>query len=153
MSAVAAGLLVGTPANAVVGATAKDGSYPFTAKLDIGGERSCSAALVERQWLVTAASCFADNPAQGSKVAAGAPKLKTTATIGRADLTRDSGTVSNIVELVPHENRDLVMAKLENPVTGITPVALGFSAPLQVLQGRFVSADGVTRWSVRGDAA
>ncbi|MEV6674411.1 S1 family peptidase [Streptomyces sp. NPDC051162] len=128
---VAAGLLTGTPANAVVGDAAKDGSYQFTAKLDIGGQRSCSAALVGQQWLVTAASCFSDDPTQGFKLAAGAPKLKTTATIGRADLTRDSGTVVDVVELVPREDRDLVMAKLASPVAGITPARVGSNAPLQ----------------------
>ncbi|MGW1073410.1 S1 family peptidase [Streptomyces sp. NPDC002537] len=130
VSAVAAGLLAGAPANAVVGATAKDGSYTFTAKLDIGGQRSCSAALVEQQWLITAASCFADDPTQGFKVAAGAPKLKTTATVGRADLTRETGSVVDVVELVPREDRDLVMAKLAKPVAGIAPASLGSNAPI-----------------------
>ncbi|MFC5721457.1 trypsin-like serine protease [Streptomyces gamaensis] len=127
--AVAAGLLTATPANAVVGQKVKDGSYEFTAKLDIGGERSCSAALVEQQWLLTAASCFADKP--GSQVAPGAPKLKTMATIGRTDLTRgDQGTVAEVVELVPRDDRDLVMAKLANPVAGISPVKIATNVPL-----------------------
>ncbi|MEV4431585.1 trypsin-like serine protease [Streptomyces sp. NPDC049585] len=129
-TAVGTGLLTAAPASAVAGPSAKDGSFPFVAKLDIGGERSCSATLVEKQWLVTAASCFADDPAKGFKVAAGAPKLKTTAVIGRADLTRDSGVVADVVELVPREDRDLVMAKLDKPVTGVAPASLGFSAPL-----------------------
>ncbi|WKK25963.1 S1 family peptidase [Streptomyces olivoreticuli] len=130
-SAVTTSLLTGVPAHAVVGEAAKDGTFAFTAKLDIGGgQRSCSAALVEQEWLVTAASCFADNPAQGFKVAAGAPKLKTTATIGRTDLTRDGGVVANVVELVPSEGRDLVMARLDQRVTGVTPVGVGFNAVL-----------------------
>ncbi|GAA0374159.1 S1 family peptidase [Streptomyces blastmyceticus] len=129
-TAVAAGLLTAAPANAVVGEKVKDGSYVFTAKLDIGGERSCSATLVEKQWLVTAASCFADTP--GSKVAPGAPKLKTTATIGRTDLTRgDQGVVTDVVELVPRDDRDVVMARLGKQVDGVTPVELTFNAPLQ----------------------
>ncbi|MEU8581700.1 S1 family peptidase [Streptomyces abikoensis] len=143
-SSAAAALLTATPANAVVGAAAKDGSYAFTAKLDIGGQRSCSAALVESQWLVTASSCFADDPSQGFKVAAGAPKLTTTATIGRTDLTRDGGSVMKVVELVPREDRDLVMAKLEKPVSGISPVNLGFNAPLQG-EDVFVSGYGRTK--------
>ncbi|MFI2073183.1 S1 family peptidase [Streptomyces triculaminicus] len=130
-SAVAASLLAGAPAHAVVGEKAKDGTYAFTAKLDIGGgQRSCSAALVEQQWLVTAASCFADNPAQDLKVPAGAPKLKTTATVGRTDLTRDNGSVVDVVELVPRDDRDLVLARLAAPVAGVTPTGIGFSAPL-----------------------
>lgn len=59
--AAAAAVLTSAPAQAVEGATAKD-SFQFTAKLDIGGERSCTAALVDEQWLITATSCFADNP-------------------------------------------------------------------------------------------
>lgn len=130
-SALTACLLTGAPAHAAVGASAKDGSYAFTAKLDIGGERSCSAALVEQQWLLTAASCFADDPKRGFKVAAGAPRLKTTATIGRADLTRESGSVLNVVELVPREDRDLVLARLEKPVAGIAPASVSSTAPVQ----------------------
>ncbi|MEU1780742.1 FG-GAP-like repeat-containing protein [Streptomyces abikoensis] len=128
--AAAAAVLTMTPAQAVEGATAKD-SFQFTAKLDIGGERSCSAALVDEQWLITAASCFADNPAQDFKVPAGAPKLKTTATVGRTDLTRDNGAVLDVVQLVPRDDRDLVLAKLAKPVTGITPVAIAGNAPIQ----------------------
>lgn len=124
------GLVTGTPSNAVVGDAVKDGSYAFTAKLDIGGQRSCSAALVEPQWLITAASCFADNPSQSLEVPAGAPKLKTTAIIGRTDLTRDSGAVADVVELVPRTDRDLVMARLDRPVSGISLATPATSAPL-----------------------
>ncbi|MFC5718581.1 S1 family peptidase [Streptomyces gamaensis] len=128
-SATAASLLTAAPANAVVGEKAKDGSYAFTAKLDIGGERGCSAALVEQQWVLAAASCFADTP--GAKVAPGAPKLRTMATIGRTDLTRgDQGSVASVVELVPREDRDLVMAKLDRPITNVSPANLAFTRPL-----------------------
>ncbi|MEV6674408.1 FG-GAP-like repeat-containing protein, partial [Streptomyces sp. NPDC051162] len=128
-SVVTASTLTVGPAHAVVGQPVND-SFAFTAKLDIGGQRSCSAALVAQQWLATAASCFVDNPAQGVKVPAGAPALKTTATIGRADLTRETGSVADVVELVPHEDRDLVLAKLAKPVTGITPAIVGSNTPL-----------------------
>ncbi|MEU7167403.1 FG-GAP-like repeat-containing protein [Streptomyces morookaense] len=130
-SVVTASLMSAAPSQAVVGTTAKDGSYPFVAKLDIGGKRSCSAALVDQQWLLTAASCFADNPAQSIQIPAGAPSLKTTATIGGADLTRDSGTVVDVAELVPRPDRDLVMARLAKPVAGITPADISANSPLQ----------------------
>ncbi|MEU2854978.1 S1 family peptidase [Streptomyces syringium] len=129
-STVTAGLLTSAPAHAVIGEKAKDGTYSFTAKLNIGPGRSCSAALVEREWLVTAASCFADHPAESLKVPAGAPKLKTTATIGRTDLTRDGGSVVDVVEIVPRTDRDLVMARLAKPVTGVAPLGIGFDAAL-----------------------
>ncbi|MFD5548798.1 S1 family peptidase [Streptomyces goshikiensis] len=128
--AVTAGALAGAPAHAVVGDSPQDGQYTFTAKLDIGnGQRSCTGTLVDQQWLITAAICFADNPGQGPKVVAGAPKLKTTATIGRADLTATGGSVVDVVELVPRDDRNLVMAKLATPVTGVAPIRIGSSAP------------------------
>ncbi|MEK2479138.1 FG-GAP-like repeat-containing protein [Streptomyces noursei] len=119
-----------TPASAVVGDPVKDGTYAFTAKLDIGdSNRSCSGALVDHQWLITASSCFASSPDKDFTVAAGAPKLKTKATIGRTDLSGQGGQVMDVVELVPRADRDLVMAKLAKPVANVTPLALGYTTP------------------------
>ncbi len=143
-SAITAGVVSAAPAAAVVGPATKDGSYPFTVQLDIGGQRSCSGALVDQQWLVTAASCFADNPAQSLMVPAGAPKMKTTATVGRTDLTRGGGTVTTVEKLVPRADRDMVMAKLAKPVTGIAPVEITAKAPLPG-EGVFVSGYGRTK--------
>ncbi|WP_405986615.1 trypsin-like serine protease [Streptomyces sp. NBC_00872] len=124
--------LTGAPANAVTGTAVTDTTYAFTARLEIGeGEtgRACSGALIDTEWLLTAASCFADNPAASLDVPAGAPALKTTAIIGRTDLTTAAGQVRNVVNLVPHPDQDLVLAKLASPVTGIAPAALSASAP------------------------
>ncbi|WP_175408053.1 trypsin-like serine protease [Streptomyces sp. TRM64462] len=113
------------PAHAVVGAPEAEGSLPFTARLDIGnGQRACSGALVDREWLLTAASCFADDPAAGLDVPAGAPKLKTTATIGRTDLTTSAGVVRTVVEVAARPGRDVVLARLNRPVTTVAPVAI-----------------------------
>ncbi|WKU47546.1 trypsin-like serine protease [Streptomyces sp. VNUA116] len=79
-SVITTSVLNGPQASAIVGGTAKGGSYAFTAKLDIGkGKRSCSAALVASEWLVTVASCFADNPTQSYMITPGAPMLSNTA--------------------------------------------------------------------------
>ncbi|MFD0398500.1 RICIN domain-containing protein [Kitasatospora sp. NPDC127121] len=122
-------LLTGTPAPAVSGDIAPTGSYAFTAKIDIGdGRRACSGALIDPFWVVTAASCFADNPDQPTALPAGAPALKTTVTVGRPDATT-AGQVRDVAELVPRTDRDLVMARLANPVTDITPLALSTTAP------------------------
>ncbi|MFH8346296.1 S1 family peptidase [Streptomyces sp. NPDC018045] len=131
-SSVAATVLTGTQAHAVVGDEAKDSQFAFTAKLDIGdGKRSCTGALVESQWVLTAASCFADDPSQGFRITGGAPKMKTKVTVGRTDLSRETGTTVEAEELVPRGDRDLVMVKLKSSVADVTPVSLAKDAPRQ----------------------
>ncbi|WP_107093209.1 S1 family peptidase [Streptomyces sp. MMG1121] len=84
---------------------------------------------LESQWVLTAASCFADSSDPGAAIAAGKPKLATTATIGRLDSTTTAGQVRDVIELRPRADRDLVLAKLSTPVTGITPVAIATAKP------------------------
>ncbi|MFB7669199.1 trypsin-like serine protease, partial [Kitasatospora sp. NPDC056138] len=123
---------ISTDASALNGDPAADGSYAFTAKITIGDQgRACSGALVDPYWVVTAASCFADNPAQSTAVPAGAPAQKTTVTVGHTDLTTATGSALEAVELVPRQDRDLVMVRLAKPATGITPLAVGATAPSQ----------------------
>ncbi|MEU6339614.1 tachylectin-related carbohydrate-binding protein [Streptomyces sp. NPDC046977] len=129
---IAAPLALTTPAHSVTGTAAADSAYAFTAKLDIGDgdtERACSATLIYTDWLLTAASCFAADPAVSLAVPSGPPAWATTATIGRTDLTATTGQVRTVVELIPHPDQDLVLAKLASPVTGITPVGLSASPP------------------------
>jgi hypothetical protein len=117
-----------TPADAVVGAEVSDDSYAFTARLDIGdGQRACSAVLVAPEWIAASARCFADDEA--GHVTAGKPGWKTTATIGRTDLTTTTGQVREVVEIVPRDDRDLVLGRLASPAAGITPVSFATTAP------------------------
>ncbi len=116
-----ASLFTAGPAGAITGGVAApNGSYPFSAKLDIGGIRSCSGTLVDVQWLLTASSCFPENNGQD-----GAPAKATTATIGRTNLTQ----VAPVTKLAFRADRNLVLARLAAPVAGITPVKVATTAP------------------------
>ncbi|WP_380284436.1 trypsin-like serine protease [Kitasatospora purpeofusca] len=135
-AAAAIGTLVNlsaAPAGAVTGTPSADGSYAYTARIAIGDNlRSCTGALVDRSWIVTAASCFTDDPAQPGTVVAGAPKWRTTVTVGRTDLTATGqGVTTEVSELLPEpgRTRDLVLARLATPVDGIAPVKVASTAP------------------------
>ncbi|MHB9859587.1 S1 family peptidase [Streptomyces sp. YIM S03343] len=134
LSALAASLfmLTAVPAAAVTGpaVSAAETTYAYTAQIIVGDhDRGCSGVLVDEEWLLTAASCFADDPATSLTVPAGKPAKTTTATIGRSDLSSTSGAVREIVELVPRTDRDVVLARLDSPVTGVAPIALATTAP------------------------
>ncbi|MER5935229.1 FG-GAP-like repeat-containing protein [Streptomyces sp. NPDC002054] len=108
---------------------AGDNPYAYLGKLRIGDTRACTAVLVDPRWVMTAKSCFADKPAESIDVPAGAPKTRTTLTIGRKDLNASGGHTTEIAELVPRTDRDLVMARLAQPVFTITPVGVSATAP------------------------
>ncbi|MBE8525816.1 S1 family peptidase [Amycolatopsis sp. H6(2020)] len=125
LAAVAvAGLLTAVPSAAVTGGSpAAEGAYTFATKIDVGGVHGCSGALVAPQWVVTAAGCFPENGGQ-----AGAPKLATKAIVGQRGA---AGTERAVVDLLFRADRNVVLAKLAAPVTGVTPVAIGTAAPTQ----------------------
>ncbi|MGW4055780.1 trypsin-like serine protease [Streptomyces sp. NPDC004779] len=132
---VAAGSLAlsAIPASAVTGGTPvadADTTYAYSAKIVVGDhDRGCSAALVDAEWLMTAASCFADDPAVSLAVPAGAPARPTTAIVGRSDLAGTQGAERRIVEIVPRTDRDVVLLRMSRPVTNVTPIALATAAP------------------------
>ncbi|MFJ3324950.1 FG-GAP-like repeat-containing protein [Streptomyces griseus] len=107
---------------------AGDTTHAFTGKLRIGETRSCTAVLVDPRWAVTAKSCFADKPAESIDVAPGAPKDKTTITLGRADLNSAGTHTSTISHVIPRPDRDLALVQLDQPALGVTPVAMSSTA-------------------------
>ncbi|MER7078497.1 FG-GAP-like repeat-containing protein [Saccharopolyspora kobensis] len=122
--------LVSAPAHALSGGTAADdGAQPYLAKIRVGAnDAACSGALVAPQWVVTSAACFAPIPSKPEKLEPGAPHTATTATIGTHERVVD--------RIAPRQDRDLVLAHLDKPVTGVTPVTVASAVPSsgQVLQ-------------------
>ncbi|MFF3013704.1 trypsin-like serine protease [Streptomyces sp. NPDC057939] len=120
--ASATALIPAGTALAAAGTPAAAGTYTHTARLTIGDEsngRACSAVLVDESWVLSAVSCFAKTP--GASVAAGKPELKATARIGTTTL--------DVVSIVPRGDRDVVLARLSAPVTGIAPIKLAAAQP------------------------
>ncbi|MFE9647277.1 LamG-like jellyroll fold domain-containing protein [Streptomyces sp. NPDC006365] len=105
-----------------------DADRPWLARVTVGepgheGGRNCSGTLVDRAWVLTAASCFTDDPAK--PVSAGAPtRVSTVSFAGKAPV--------RINHVEPRGDRDVVLARLATPVTGIAPATLAGN----------VSADG-----------
>ncbi|GGQ77476.1 trypsin-like serine protease [Couchioplanes azureus] len=124
LAAAGAGLLGVTPAYAVGGtANVPNDAYGFAARIDVSGVRACSGALVAPQWIVTSAVCFAE---PGRPVTAGAPPRAASVTVGRVVSAAKPLAVTKIV---PHAERDIVLAKLQSRVTGVTPVPIAKSVP------------------------
>ncbi|MFI0242925.1 trypsin-like serine protease [Streptomyces sp. NPDC016845] len=145
--ALSTGLLVLSASTtfAITGDPTANATHAATARLDIGdGERTCSGVLVDAQWLLTSATCFSAD----GKPAAGAPAKPTKATIGRSDLSTTAGQVRAVTQLVPRTDRDVTLARLDAPVTGITPAPIAAQAPAA---GTTVTAAGYgrtkTEWS------
>ncbi|MEU9077016.1 trypsin-like serine protease [Kitasatospora sp. NPDC048538] len=106
-------------------AAAPSSDFPTVGTVTVGqpghsaDARSCTATLVDRYWALTAAGCFAGDP---GVLTSGAPAVSSSVTIG--------GKSVAISQLVPRTDRDLVMARLATPVTGIAPTVIATSAPV-----------------------
>ncbi|MCY1145746.1 S1 family peptidase [Actinoplanes sp. Pm04-4] len=128
-AALASSFLGGGTALALAGADeVADGGLPFVAKVSFGDVRACSGVLVAPQWIATAKECFANGDAP---VAAGSPARPSTVVLGRTDVSTTAGKRLAVTTLVPHPERNLVLAQLSGAATGITPVAISKTAPAE----------------------
>lgn len=117
-----------TPAQAIVGDAVAGNAYAFTTKIQFGdgaAARSCTGSLVDAQWVLTTASCFTGGT---TELTVGKPALKTTAIVGRTDLSAVGGHTSEIVKLVPLPGSDMALARLAAPAAGVSPVAIATTA-------------------------
>ncbi|WP_244210868.1 FG-GAP-like repeat-containing protein [Amycolatopsis kentuckyensis] len=85
----------------------------YAAKLSTEG-RACSGALVEPALVLTAKSCFPENPQGGQPVKA------TTVTVG--------GHAAKVIALVTQTDRDAALARLDTTITDVTPAKLSVVA-------------------------
>ncbi|MGX1364889.1 hypothetical protein RKD19_000248 [Streptomyces canus] len=120
-------VLLGAVPAATTTASALDGveapaQLNYVAKVNVGEQSACTGALVDPQWVLTAATCFAPD----GELSAGKPAVTTTVTVGRTDLTEANVSAQQALWLVPHADRDLVLVRLPARITDPTvkPVRL-----------------------------
>ncbi|MFD1046134.1 trypsin-like serine protease, partial [Kibdelosporangium lantanae] len=78
--------LTAPAAHAITGGTTAGGwNQPLqeVARITIGAlQRGCTGTLIAPTWVVTAASCFATDPAQGFQIQPGPPPMPTVVQVG-----------------------------------------------------------------------
>ncbi|GAA3535433.1 trypsin-like serine protease [Amycolatopsis ultiminotia] len=134
--AAGAALVSAMPAAAVAnGSDVPDGQFKFAAKLtstDIPKpdgskyDSGCSGALIAPQWIITAGHCFHDvdrNPISGPV------PYPTSVLLGTTVQKDGAGETRKVTDVLQAGTNDVALAKLDSPVTDITPLSVDTAAP------------------------
>jgi hypothetical protein len=122
-----AGLAAGDQALAVGGESA-DASYGYVVRVHVGAERACTGVRLDPQLVATAKACF-PTPVTG-------PPAVATTVVTRPDQNAGTQTVA-VDHLFVRDDRDLVVAHLAQPVTGLrgdAPVSVSAPAAGETLR-------------------
>ncbi|WP_017199867.1 trypsin-like serine protease [Arthrobacter sp. M2012083] len=123
---LAVGLMAQAPAQAISNSPATPaGTNDFVVKIDTGFN-TCTGTLVAAQWVLTAASCFQQDPAQYASLNSGVPTKKIKVLFGVDTAVRDK-TGLGVIHVERRGDRDMAMVKLAKPVT-VAPVNLPTTA-------------------------
>jgi secreted trypsin-like serine protease len=125
------------PAAAIAhGIAATTGQLPFAVQLRFTGitradgtqyDSACSGGLISADWIITAGHCFHD----GNHVRVdGAPRYTSVARLGTVNTTDPAaGQTRHVVLVKQSPTNDIALARLDAPVSGITPLVLASRAP------------------------
>jgi hypothetical protein len=129
--------MAAVPASAISGGTAVTGQdSPAAGTVRITIEKAdayqrkqhdCTGVVISEYWLVSAASCFADNPAQWQNLPAGPYSrdniIDFAAYMTPAPVPRIQSSYTYVTELIPRRDRDLVLAKVNYPMSWASKLA------------------------------
>jgi secreted trypsin-like serine protease len=86
----------------------------------------CTGSLIAPAWVLTTGHCFHD--ANRNRVSGKVP-YPTTATLGLVDEATESGVARKVTEVVQATENDVVLIKLDTPVTTVQPLKAAPTAP------------------------